>query len=156
MSDQQPTETIMGQLVARAIAISDGFKPGEPSRRNYTNDARAAINAMMEKSVPISDATKGSESIIRQARHQHHMTLRELAKDVGLNFTTISHLEAGRITVSNAMLCRIADRLNLDADELLLRSGRIPDWIIQVLLNMPPAELVCLAESHIPRTDGGS
>lgn len=83
-------------------------------------------------------------SIIRDGRKRHGLTLRALADDVGLNFTTLSHVEAGRMVVSEDAYRRISERLGLDADELILLSGRIPSWMVAKLLQMTPSEAVHL------------
>lgn len=62
------------------------------------------------------DRSKTSRSIIAEARRAKGMTQSELAKAVGVSQTTLSHAEAGTGIVSNEVMDKIADVLNITID----------------------------------------
>lgn len=78
---------------------------------------------------------------IRDLRKSRNLTQRELAEQVGLNFTYLSRIENDRLdadqTPREETLQKIADALNADADELLLLARRIPDSYRNRILAKP-------------------
>lgn len=78
---------------------------------------------------------------IRDLRKSRNLTQRELAEQVGLNFTYLSRIENDRLdadqTPREETLQKIADALDADADELLLLARRIPDSYRNRILAKP-------------------
>ena len=78
---------------------------------------------------------------IREIRKSRNLTQRELAEQVGLNFTYLSRIENDRLdadqTPRQETLQKIADALEADADELLLLAKRIPDVYRNRILARP-------------------
>lgn len=78
---------------------------------------------------------------IRQLRKQSNLTQRELARQVGMNFTYLSRIENDRLeadqTPREDTLKSIASALSADADELLLLARRIPESISNRILHNP-------------------
>jgi transcriptional regulator with XRE-family HTH domain len=62
---------------------------------------------------------KSLGAVVRQARQDHAMTQRELAKLVGVKGSHIAYIEGNRRKPSLALLRRIADVLGLNRRELL-------------------------------------
>lgn len=79
---------------------------------------------------------------IRSGRAAKSMNQHDLADAVGVGVPHISKIEAGRENPSEALLQRIAVALDLDADELLIASGRIPERFMEALV-AHPTEAVC-------------
>ena len=61
---------------------------------------------------------------LRAARRSHHLSLRELAKRLGVSPSLISQIETGRAQPSVSTLYAIAAELNVSLDELLFNDGR--------------------------------
>ena len=78
------------------------------------------------------------------------MTQRELAEAVGVGVPHISKVEAGRENPSDELLFRLAEVFKVDPEELLLVARRIPDSVVDNLVENPADALIYL------RTFGGS
>lgn len=71
-------------------------------------------------------------------RKQRKMSQRELAERVGVDFTYISRIEHGRTHApSTLVICRIAQALEADVDELFNLSGKVPSRLLETALNNP-------------------
>jgi len=76
---------------------------------------------------------------LRELRKQAGMTQRELAAEVGVNFSYLSKIENGVLPPpSEKVISKLAETLNADRDELLSLAGRIPSEI-RKLLTRPEA-----------------
>jgi HTH-type transcriptional regulator, competence development regulator len=67
-------------------------------------------------------------NIIRQARKEKGYSQRELAEKLGLDFTYLSKLENNRADYApkEDVIRSLASHLDLNAEELIFLSGRIP------------------------------
>lgn len=78
---------------------------------------------------------------IREIRKARNLTQRQLADQVGLNFTYLSRIENDRLdadqTPREETLEKIAGALDTDLDELLLLARRIPDSFRSRILAKP-------------------
>ncbi|MFC2043979.1 helix-turn-helix domain-containing protein [Chloroflexota bacterium] len=73
-------------------------------------------------------------SRLRNLRQQAHLTQRELADKVGVNYSYLSKIESGVMPPpSEELILRLAEILNVDKDELLSLAGRIPSDITEML-----------------------
>lgn len=72
--------------------------------------------------------------IIRQKRLSKNMTLRELARQTELSAAFISKMEVGDFKPPKAEnIIKIATCLDLDADDLFLKAGKIPQDIVNLI-----------------------
>lgn len=73
--------------------------------------------------------------LIRQARKDKGYSQRELARQIGLDFTYLSKLENDRADYApkEDVIRAIARNLNLDQEELIFLAGRIPQQEEDVL-----------------------
>ena len=62
---------------------------------------------------------------VRDARIEHKLSLRELAKRIGRAPSYINDIEHDRRTPSEEVLAEIAEQLSLDIDLLLAAAGRV-------------------------------
>jgi len=78
---------------------------------------------------------------IRELRKAKGYSLRELGPKVGVGFTYLSKVESGKLDFgeypSSALILRLAEALDVDADDLLLLARRIPDSIADRILEQP-------------------
>jgi len=58
---------------------------------------------------------------IKFLRKQYNFTIRELADNLGLNYSTLGMYETGRREPNNEILCKIADYFDVTTDMLLNR-----------------------------------
>ncbi len=77
---------------------------------------------------------------LREERRKARLSQKELARRVGVDYSYISKLETGRAeSPSEELLRKIALALGIDARELLILGGRVPDELLEVLQNVPGA-----------------
>jgi transcriptional regulator with XRE-family HTH domain len=77
-------------------------------------------------------------SFLRRIRRSKQVTQRELAVKIGVNFTYLSKVEndtPGFRSLSEEKLRKIADVLDADADEVIVRSGKIPTDVKRILVD---------------------
>ena len=61
---------------------------------------------------------------IKQIRETLRMTQAELADAMGIHFSTFSQTERGRTEISYEFICRLAEVLGIDTEELLFQDGK--------------------------------
>ena len=80
---------------------------------------------------------------LRELRKAKGFTLRDLAGKVGVGFTYLSRAENERLQYgdypSDSLICKLAQVLEADADELLFLANRIPDRMKRRILERPDA-----------------
>ena len=85
---------------------------------------------------------------IRQLRKAHRLTLRELAAQVGIDFTYLSKIENDQgAPPAEATIRRLAEVLGADEDELILLADKLPEEFAQDLLNRPEQQVAELYRS---------
>lgn len=89
-------------------------------------------------------------SRIRQLRKEHDLTLRELADQVGIDFTYLSKIETGKgDPPAESTIRRLARVLQADADELILLADKLPDEMERDLLARPEDQVAGLYRSIV-------
>ena len=85
---------------------------------------------------------------IRQLRKEHDLTLRELAEQVGIDFTYLSKIENGKgDPPSEETIRRLAKVLHADAEELVLLADKLPADLARDLLARPEDQVAGLYRS---------
>ncbi|MFQ6122105.1 MAG: helix-turn-helix domain-containing protein [Dehalococcoidales bacterium] len=80
---------------------------------------------------------------LRELRIQAHLTQRELADKVNIDFSYLSKIENGILPPpSEKVILRLSGVLNADKDELITLAGRIPSDIAQMLKNRETLQLL--------------
>lgn len=78
---------------------------------------------------------------VRELRKAKGYSLRTLGPIVNVGYTYLSKVESGKLDFgdypSSALIARLAEALDADADELLLLAGRIPDSIADRIREQP-------------------
>ncbi|MBI3931540.1 MAG: helix-turn-helix domain-containing protein [Chloroflexi bacterium] len=88
-------------------------------------------------------ATQEFGARLKELRKQIGLSQRELADEVGINFTYLSKIENGVMPPpSDKVILRLVKALKADKDELLTLAGRIPDDIAQILKNREARQLL--------------
>ena len=81
---------------------------------------------------------KSFGKFLRRLRKQNKKTQRDLAREVGVNFTYLSKVEndaPGFSTVSEGTLMRLAGALDVDPDEMITRAGKVPSDVQRMLVD---------------------
>ncbi len=81
---------------------------------------------------------KSFGKFLRRLRKQSNKTQRDLAREVGVNFTYLSKVEndaPGFSTVSEGTLMRLAGALDVDPDEMITRAGKVPSDVQRMLVD---------------------
>ena len=74
---------------------------------------------------------------IKRERLAQGMTQRELAEAAGITVPYVSKIEAGKETPIEEKIVKLAEALRLDADELTLAAGRVPQDVMDRLTADP-------------------
>src|SRR5262245_54672534 len=80
---------------------------------------------------------------VRGLRHAKGLTLRDVASEVGINFTYLSKIENSKLDFSDypseKLIRKLAKSLGGDTDELLLLAEKVPDEIRRRVIQRPDA-----------------
>ena len=80
---------------------------------------------------------------IRELRQERNLSQRELAAMVDVTFTYISKIENHKLDFgehpSEVMICKLAEALAADEDELLFLAEKVPPQIKQRVMERPEA-----------------
>lgn len=93
--------------------------------------------------------------LIRRTRESRGLSQRALAAAVGVGFPHISKIETGHEAPSDALLVRLAWTLGLDADELVVAAGRVPEKYVRALV-VDPARAVTYLRAYESSAGGAS
>jgi len=87
--------------------------------------------------------TSGFGARLRELRIQAHLTQRELADKINVDFSYLSKIENEVLPPpSEKVILRLTEVLNADRDELITLAGRIPADIAQMLKNQKALQLL--------------
>lgn len=91
-----------------------------------------------------------------ELREAAGLTLRQLASVLGIDHTYLSHIESGRRTPSDEVICKVAAHFGQDADVLRLQAGQVPDRLRVVMQRHPQLTLSLLStiDAGPDRTSG--
>ena len=76
-------------------------------------------------------------NVLRALRQGKEVSIKQLAKELGLNYTYISKLENSKVNPSPEVVKKVSHYFNYDSDELMLTADKIPKDIMEILKNNP-------------------
>ena len=86
--------------------------------------------------------------IIKNAREQKNLKLKDIANDIGIDISTLAKIEKNQRYPSNALIKKISKLLGLDEEKLKLNS--ISDKVVyQIMDEEKPKDILKLAEEKI-------
>jgi len=86
-------------------------------------------------------------AVIKKYREEKEMSLRALSEITGISFSHVSKIERGEHTPSKETISIIANKLDLDENELLIMSGYTPnDRVYEFYANYESEEIKELKE----------
>ena len=72
------------------------------------------------------------------------LTLRQLAEQLDVDHTSLSHIESGRRKPAKPLLGQLAQFFHADLTTMSLRAGRVPDSILEILQERPQESIKAL------------
>ena len=87
---------------------------------------------------------------LRSLRSKNRIGIKVLAKDLGISYTYISHLERGKAKPSDDLIRKLASYFGVEEEDLLLSAGRFPPDV-ENLLYQHPKEVVLLLRESFPQ-----
>jgi transcriptional regulator with XRE-family HTH domain len=86
-------------------------------------------------------------SQLRALRTKRKIGIKSLARDLGVSYTYISHLERGRAKPSAELIKKLAAYFQVDEDDLNLAIGKLPADVEKILYEHPREVVMLLRES---------
>src|SRR5439155_22789068 len=84
---------------------------------------------------------------LKQLRAEKNVGIKSLARQLGISYTYISHIERGKANPSDDLIKRLAAFFAADEEELLLSAGRLPSDVEKILYDYPQEVVMLLRES---------
>ena len=82
--------------------------------------------------------------LLKSLRNEKRVSIKQLAAEVGLNYTYISKLENSKVNPSSKVISKFSDYFNYSSDELMLAADKIPKDILEILKNNPQETVIYL------------
>jgi transcriptional regulator with XRE-family HTH domain len=73
--------------------------------------------------------------------------IKALARELGISYTYISHIERGKAKPSDELVKKLAAFFRVDEEELLVTAGRFPPDVEKILYEHPREVVMLLRES---------
>src|SRR5262245_45111275 len=89
---------------------------------------------------------------LRSLRTQKMIGIKALARDLGISYTYVSHIERGKATPSDELIKKLALYFHVDDEELLLAAGKLPSDVEKILYEHPKEVVILLRESFAKYT----
>lgn len=124
----------------RSVRIEHRPRRVQANRRSHSGQV-ARLRNFSENGLVEAEAIGAR---IKRERLAANLTQRELAEAVGVGVPHISKVEAGRENPSDELLGKVAARLGIDPDELLLVARRVPTELLESLAASPSEGLAHL------------
>lgn len=83
--------------------------------------------------------THKAHELLRELRHEQGKSLRQVAKDLGVNPSYLSRLERGEKPASPRLCEKVADYYVIPQETMSLALGTIPSDIVEILKAHPEA-----------------
>ena len=84
---------------------------------------------------------------LRILRAKNAIGIKALARQLGISYTYISHIERGKAHPSDELVKKLAAFFQVDEEELLLSAGRFPPDVEKILYEHPQEIVMLLRES---------
>lgn len=74
---------------------------------------------------------------IRSRRLDVGLSLREVARRIGVDPSHLHRVEAGKVSLAEERCRDLARVLGVESDELVFKSGRVPSDVVELFLRFP-------------------
>ena len=78
-------------------------------------------------------------SLLRKLRLKKGLSIKKLSSDLNINYTYISKLENNKSVPSEDFVKKLSEVFGYDREELMIKAGKIPDDILNILRDNPKA-----------------
>ena len=75
--------------------------------------------------------------ILKELRKKRGLSIKRLSSHLDVNYSYISKLENNHSNPSEEFVFKIADLFSYDQEELMLRAGKVPNDLLEILINNP-------------------
>ena len=75
--------------------------------------------------------------LLKELRKEKGLSIKKLGSQLDINYSYISKLENNHTIPSEDFIKKVAAIFDYDKEELMLRAGKIPDDIIEILRSNP-------------------
>ena len=75
--------------------------------------------------------------VLKRLRQNSKLSLKQLSPKLDINYSYLSKLENNHSLPSEQFIHKISNLFNYDSEELMIRAGKIPKDIIDILKNNP-------------------
>lgn len=75
--------------------------------------------------------------ILKRLRLDRNLSIKQLSSTLNINYSYISKLENSHSLPSKEFVYNLSKLFDYDQEELLIRAGKIPEDIIEILKNNP-------------------
>ncbi|MBW1849010.1 MAG: helix-turn-helix transcriptional regulator [Deltaproteobacteria bacterium] len=86
-----------------------------------------------------NEKNKSFGSFVKDLRHNKGLSIKNLGSKLDINYSYISKIENDHSIPSEDFIKKVAEIFGHDKEELMLRAGKIPGDIIEILKNNPKA-----------------
>ncbi len=80
---------------------------------------------------------KNFGQVLKELRKRKGLSIKRLSSHLDVNYSYISKLENNHTNPSEAFIFKIAEVFDYDREELLLRAGKVPNDLLEILINNP-------------------
>jgi transcriptional regulator with XRE-family HTH domain len=84
---------------------------------------------------------------LKLLRSERNLGIKALARDLGISYTYISHIERGKAKPSEELVKKLAAFFQVDEEELLVSAGKFPSDVEKILYEHPHEIVMLLRES---------
>ena len=91
--------------------------------------------------------------LIKDLRLKKGVSIKKLAPILGLNYTYISKIENSRVSPSPEVLKKMSNYFGYDSDELLIKAGKIPSDVEEIIKNNPREAVAYLRRKFSARAE---
>lgn len=92
---------------------------------------------------------KSFGSFVKDLRQNNGLSIKKLGSKLDINYSYISKIENNHSIPSKNFIEKIAEIFGYDKEELMLRAGKIPEDIIEILKYNPKATADFLREKFV-------
>ncbi len=84
---------------------------------------------------------KSFGAFLRKIRTEKGYSIKQLSPKLNVNYSYLSKLENGHSMPSEEFVDRISNVFEIEKEELMVRAGKIPNDVIEILQNNPQAAI---------------
>ena len=76
-------------------------------------------------------------SALKELRSVNGLSIKQISSKLDVNYSYISKLENNKSNPSEGFIAKLAELFECDKEELMLKAGKIPPDLLEILVNNP-------------------